>query len=703
MKHIYFFFLLFCLGAFKAQNPCSGTPGSNTVLPLSQTICAGTSINLSLANNYSNTGITFQWQSSTTSSVGPFTNINGATTKAFATPTLGGNLFFNVVITCTNSGLTISVPYSITVVPCNTPCAGSPANSSITPATQTVCMSNVAALGLSNSYTQTGISYQWASSLNSSGPFTAINGATMSSYVSNTVNSTTYYNVVITCTNSNLSYTTGTATLSAVSCTFCSGAPPSNTILPSTSTICAGSNLTLSLANTYSTSGITYQWQNSSVSQVGPFQPISGANASTLLTSNLVNNTYYNLVITCTNSGQSISINKTLNVVACNQPCTGTPQASSILPISNTICAGANTTLSLSSTYTATGITFQWGSAAVSGGTFSAINGATNSAYATPTLGGTSYYNVIITCTNSNLSYNTSHTVSVISCSYCSGLPSSNTILPVSPTICAGSNLQLSLANSYTASGITYQWQSSSVSQVGPFQSISGANASSFITPSLSNTMYYNVVITCTNSGQSISVPVTVYVMPCPGLCTGTPASNTVVPLSHTLCAGSQATMGLAYTYTETGLTYQWYIGNAAGTSNTLLPGAVQPTLTSTVLNNTSYFNLVITCTASGLSYTVSHVVSVVNCSVTSGAIQTLPDFNAIILFPNPNQGSFTIKTGMSDTKQIEIKDLLGKTVYRLTSNDPNIEIALSDLSNGLYLVHIEMNGLVKVIQLKKE
>src|SRR4051812_43499284 len=112
MKRIILFIglsLLLCHGAVLSQNPCSGTPGTNTVGPLSQTVCAGSGANMVLLNNYTTTGITYQWQSSTVSVVGPWISINGATVHSYSSPTLTNTTYYNVVITCTNSGQSISV------------------------------------------------------------------------------------------------------------------------------------------------------------------------------------------------------------------------------------------------------------------------------------------------------------------------------------------------------------------------------------------------------------------------------------------------------------------------------------------------------------------------------------------------------------------------------------------------------------------
>ena len=84
--------------------PCSGTPGANTVVVPSASICPNTSANLSLSGSYTVIGISYQWQSSTVSPVGPFTSILNATNTAYTTPSLTTNTWYQAVITCTNAG-----------------------------------------------------------------------------------------------------------------------------------------------------------------------------------------------------------------------------------------------------------------------------------------------------------------------------------------------------------------------------------------------------------------------------------------------------------------------------------------------------------------------------------------------------------------------------------------------------------------------
>lgn len=83
---------------------CSSTPSANAVSPLNFTVCPGEGTDLGLSNYYSDLGITYQWQSSTVSPVGPFTSVPGATTSAFTTPNITTSTWFGVVMTCTIGG-----------------------------------------------------------------------------------------------------------------------------------------------------------------------------------------------------------------------------------------------------------------------------------------------------------------------------------------------------------------------------------------------------------------------------------------------------------------------------------------------------------------------------------------------------------------------------------------------------------------------
>jgi hypothetical protein len=91
-----------------SPTPCSGTPGANAVVTPTAPICPNSSALIGLQNTYTVGDITYQWQVATTSSVGPFTSVSGATMSAYTTPTLGATTWYQVIITCTNSSQQIT-------------------------------------------------------------------------------------------------------------------------------------------------------------------------------------------------------------------------------------------------------------------------------------------------------------------------------------------------------------------------------------------------------------------------------------------------------------------------------------------------------------------------------------------------------------------------------------------------------------------
>jgi len=92
----------------------------------------------------------------------------------------------------------------------------------------------------------------------------------------------------------------------------------------------------------------------------------------------------------------------------------------------------------------------------------------------------------------------------------CTNTPVSNTLVPQLYNTCVGiANPTVAMASSYTLGGLTYAWYSSTVSNVGPFSPETGT-ASSFPTPTIGATTWYQAVVTCTNTGQSTTLsPVT--------------------------------------------------------------------------------------------------------------------------------------------------------------------------------------------------
>jgi hypothetical protein len=83
---------------------CAGTPSANTVNTPTYALCPFNQTDVTIGTYYSDLGITYQWLTSTTSSVGPFTAVPGATNINVTTPQMTVNTWYQVVMTCTNGG-----------------------------------------------------------------------------------------------------------------------------------------------------------------------------------------------------------------------------------------------------------------------------------------------------------------------------------------------------------------------------------------------------------------------------------------------------------------------------------------------------------------------------------------------------------------------------------------------------------------------
>ncbi len=59
-------------------------------------------------------------------------------------------------------------------------------------------------------------------------------------------------------------------------------------------------------------------------------------------------------------------------------------------------------------------------------------------------------------------------------------------------------------------------------------------------------------------------------------------------------------------------------------------------------------------------------------------------------VYPNPTQDYLNVSLDEITNSTIRIKNSQGKTIRQLTANDKNININLSDLANGLYIVEVE-------------
>ncbi|WP_179319672.1 Ig-like domain-containing protein [Winogradskyella helgolandensis] len=175
-----------------ANSVTAGTISGN------RTVCSGGDPDsFTVSTPATGTGLTYQWQSSTTSGAGPWTNIGGATSATYDVP--GGittTTYYQRVVTATIGGVSCESESNFLVVFVN----------NISPSTiagnQTVCSTeNPTAFTVTTPATGSGtLSYQWQSAPSDSGPWTNINLATSATYDPPVLSDTTFYQVITTST-----------------------------------------------------------------------------------------------------------------------------------------------------------------------------------------------------------------------------------------------------------------------------------------------------------------------------------------------------------------------------------------------------------------------------------------------------------------------------------------------------------------------
>jgi trimeric autotransporter adhesin len=429
-------------------------------------------------------------------------------------------------------------------------CSGTPAQSTITSPTSTFCTSGSTTLSLSNSYIGQGITYQWAYSTSSGGPYTNLLG-NANTQITGTLFSTRYYVCTINCTFGNTQITTPEKAI-VVSPQFF----PNITGNPN---ICAGNSATLDAGAGYA----SYAWSN-------------GVTTQTLTTSIAGN---YSVTLT-TPLGCTATASRTVVVSPLPIPSiTGT----------STICSGNSTTLGLTTTYTS----YNWST----GGTGSSVtvsmagtytitvtnfSGCSASTSTTITLSnqlsptitggsniclgnsttldaGAGYTNYqwsngattqAITTANAQ-----NYTVTVTNASGCSGTasktitqsPTPTTTIVGASTICQGSSTTLNAGLGFS----TYAWSNAATTQS--------------ITVSIAGT--YTVTITNSSGCTATAVKTVTF-------------NNQLTPTitgASSFCQGSSTTLDAGTGYN----TYSWSSGSSSQTLSANTAGTYTVTVTN--------------------------------------------------------------------------------------------------------------------------
>ena len=389
---------------------------------------------------------------------------------------------WNVDALCTTASncVVTSMTYISPASACTNPALGGTASASPAAA----CPSQNFSLSLNGASIGTGLTYQWQSSATASGPWTDIAGATAASYTLQQ-SADTYYQCVVTCSAGS----TGTST------------PVLVTMNPFYNCYCSSAatapiydeeiyNVTV---NGGSTDPLYANANGCSTPAPGPGSILGGySNFKTLP------------AITTVTTGQSVafSINQ--------DECDGATYYANGIGIwvdfnQNGLFTDPGEEVFVESTTTA-------GPRTVTG-TFNIPITAATGETAMRIVCAEGYSSTSFTPISPCLSYGYGETedylINIIAANPCNGTPTGGTTITSATPVCPSTTVMLSTTGTTLASGLTYQWQSSS-SASGPWDDIPGANSNTYSTTVGVDT-YFQMVVTCTASASTAtSTPVLV-------------------------------------------------------------------------------------------------------------------------------------------------------------------------------------------------
>lgn len=427
------------------------------------------------------------------------------------------------------------------------------------------------------------------------------------------------------------------------------GTKPVNLVATGTSPACTGR--TLNLTATTTTTPVTYSW-------VGPNSYTSGVQNPTI--TNLTTTHSGDYIVTATNnqcsSKDTVTVTvyntPTLPVLSANAPCEG-----------DTLKLTASNTTPAASAYSWTGPN-----------TFTA--GTQNPIIAGVTTAASGTYKVVATSSN-GCNSDTANVVVTIQAA-----PVKPVATSTSP-ICSGNTLNLYATT--TTTGVTYTW-------VGP----NGFSASTQ-NPVINNadTLATGNYIVSANIGacsRTDTVAVTVNFTHTPSL------SITSNPTNPT--AADTVTFTASMTGCNTTPVYLWK------KNGYFVLGVTGATWTVSGLSATDTINGVGVCND---PCAIPQTVSSNAIGIAPVGVHNIPNNLNVALYPNPNNGNFTIAGNVGNEKAIiaEVLNTVGQVVYqeKLTpaNNYINKTISVSNMSAGIYILRLRGEESSKLIRFTLE
>lgn len=539
-----------------------------SVQPTGGIVCSGGTFALSVTATGGTPALNYQWYSSSDNI--SFSLLSGATSSTYTTPALTQDTYYRVDVSATGNGcgLVSSNSVLVDVIPDPVVTQQPVGNTICSGATHTM---TVVASGDSSGGA---LVYQWQRSVNGTTGWantTGGSGSTTASYTTGALTSTFYYRVRIRQAASGCEVFSDAVPVFVVTITTQPAAPAN---------ICIGGivniNITASLNGGAGT--LSYQWQSN---------PGSGFVNETNVTATTAN--FTSDVLNATTQFRCLVTSSTTNCTLTSNAVTATvvPDPSiTVQPAGTSICSGGNYTLSVTAANGTPALTYQWFSS-TNNATFTAIGGATSATYTTPALTQTTYYKVDVSASGSGCNTITSNVATVT-------VLSAITIVtqPVLKTnICSGSNATLNVVVAGGSGNYSYQWKNSTL-LAGPYTDIAGANAATYTTPNLTETTFYEVLITdmtqgCTPLTSSIAAVII-------------PSIETQPVNPTTVCVGGMVSISTSASANNgsASFNYQWQRSSDGVTGWTNITGEIRgtnPNYISGPLSATTYYRCVIT------------------------------------------------------------------------------------------------------------
>ncbi|MEQ1677068.1 MAG: reprolysin-like metallopeptidase [Chitinophagaceae bacterium] len=494
--------------------------------------------------------------------------------------------------------------------------------------------------------------YQWQVSTAAVPAFTNIGGATAATLnlaaVTAGMNGNQYRCVV----------TGQCGSTTSINATLTVNEAPTVTSNPVSLNVCSGSAVSFTTAAT-GTPSPTYQWQVST-SAVPAFTNIPGAVSATYniaSTTFAMNGDQYRCVVT--NSCGSVNTTTAMLTVSSSITISGSP-------VDRTVCEATTTTFSASAA--GSGLSYQWELSVGSGSYTSITNGGVYAGATTPAL----------TITGVPPSLNGNRYRCVVSNGVCTPGISAGALLtvntfpaitaqPQNVTLCEGAAATVGIIATTGVGVLTYQWQVSTNGGT-TYSDIAGATSSSFAqaaVPAGQHNYRFRVIVTagCGSVTSDAAVfTVTTYpvisFVPVAVVC----VSDGAVTLSATPVGGVFSGSGVA--------------GNS-----------FVPSVASVGTKTVTY-----TASNDGCQSAVSGTIRVNECAERH---LTLDQFPAVLIFPSPNNGRFSIKlnTDLYTKLNVKIYNSMGQLMQSqkaagLTYGSV-IPITLNNAPGGTYHVFL--------------